>query len=345
MINGVTLPPLSSPPCDDHFISEIWGSRFYLPTLLFADEIGLFTFLATTPATAAQLAAEFSLGQNGMETVLGLLSALGFLERQQDGFHLSETTQHYMLRESPYYFGNILRGMSAQPFTAAGLQDLLVKERESDPESRQGWKAEEMPAAIAERVGAAVHAHSLPAALGVARKGDFTGIRRLLDIAGGSGCYCMTLSLHYADMHFTVLELPSVSRVIARYIAAYELEDRIDTVAADMFADSWPSGYDGIFFSDVFHNWNRATCLHLAQRSFAALPPGGRLFVHEMLLNKTKDAPLTVVAHSLHMLNLLGGRQYTMGELEDLLHEAGFVNISVTPTFSSYSLVTASKPA
>ncbi|HET8840320.1 MAG TPA: methyltransferase [Ktedonobacteraceae bacterium] len=344
MINGVTLPPLLSPPCDDHLISEVWGSRFYLPTLLLADEIGLFTFLATTPANAERLAAEFSLGQNGIEIVLDLLSALGFLERQQDGFHLSETTQHYMLPESPYYCGNILRGMNTQPFTAAGLKDLLVKEQESDPELQQGWKVEEMSAAITERVTAAVHAHALPSALGVAQKGDFTGVRRLLDIAGGSGCYCMALSLHYADMHFTVLELPSVSRVVARYIAAYGLEDRIDTVAVDMFTDSWPSGYDGIFFSDVFHNWQRANCLYLAQRSFAALPPGGRLFVHEMLLNETRNAPLTVVAHSMHMHNFLGGRQYTMGELEDLLHEAGFVNISVTPTFSSYSLVTASKP-
>jgi hypothetical protein len=349
MSNHSALPPLQAPPCDDHLISEIWGSRFYLPTVLFADEIGLFTRLAQAPATTEQVAEAFSLGKNGVETVLGLLSALGFLKQQQDGFHLSETTRYYLLRESPYYCGGILRGMSAQPFTPANLRELLEKERNSEGQSEQkaklAWKAGEMPEAVAERVTAAVHAHSLPAALGMAQKGDFTGVRRLLDVAGGSGSYCMALSLRYPETHFTVLELPSVAKVVERYIASYGLQDRIDTVAANMFTDPWPSDYDGILLSDVFHNWDRASCLHLAQRSFAVLPPGGRLFLHEMLLDEGKDGPLVVMAHSMHMLNLLGGKQYTASELEELLHEVGFKDVSVAPTFSSYALISASKPA
>ena len=73
-----------------------------------------------------------------------------------------------------------------------------------------------------------------------------------------------------------------------------------------MFTDPWPAGYDGIFFSNVFHDWDRASCLHLAKRSYAALPPGGRIFLHEVVLNDTKDGPLVAAAFSMEMLALRG---------------------------------------
>ena len=97
-------------------------------------------------------------------------------------------------------------------------------------------------------------------------------------------------------------------------------------------------------FSNVFHDWDRASCLHLAKRSFAALPPGGRIFLHEVLLNDTKDGPLVAVAFSMEMLQLRG-KQYSVEELDHLLQEVGFTGTTVTPTYAYYLLVSASKPA
>jgi hypothetical protein len=42
--------------------------------------------------------------------------------------------------------------------------------------------------------------------------------------------------------------------------------------------------YDAHFFSNVWHDWNEAQCANLAARSFKALPSGGRILLHEMLL-------------------------------------------------------------
>jgi O-methyltransferase domain len=86
-----------------------------------------------------------------------------------------------------------------------------------------------------------------------------------------------------------------------------------------------------------------ASCLQLAKRSFEALPPGGRLFLHEMVLNDTKDGPLVAVAFSMGMLALTG-KQYSVDELDQLLQEAGFTGTTVTPTYAYYSLVSATKP-
>jgi hypothetical protein len=81
-------------------------------------------------------------------------------------------------------------------------------------------------------------------------------------------------------------------------VVKYGLEDRIRTRAVDMFQDPWPTGYDGVLFGNIFHNWDVASCRVLAQWSFEILEPGGSIFLHEMPLNNTKDGPLTVACFS-----------------------------------------------
>ena len=98
----------------------------------------------------------------------------------------------------------------------------------------------------------------------------------------------------------------------------------VETRAADMFRQPWPTGYDALFFSNVWHDWNVRTCQWLAARAFDALPSGGRILLHEMLLATQ-------------------GQQFTAGELKAILDAAGFARIDVTHTHPYYSLVTGYK--
>src|SRR5436305_2096788 len=341
--------PLLAPTCDDRLIWEIWLSRYHLPALTVADQIGLFSFLAQSPATIEEVAVGLSLGPRGAEVLLGILSALGLLVQRQGHFHLSDEARTYLLAESPYYHGDILQILN-YPVTAATLREWLENDRaiacgggEEDVLIR-AWESGEMSPEMAAKVTSATHAHSFPAAMGVARNGDFSNVHRLLDVAGGSGCFCIALATRHPNMHFAVMELPTVCKLVEQYAATYGLQGRIETIAANMFTDPWPSGYDGVFFADIFHDWNRAQCLHLAKRSLEILPPGGRVFIHEVLLNDTKDGPLVAAAFSMTMLQLKG-KQYTARELAELLQVVGFIGVTVRPTYAYYSLVSASKPA
>src|SRR5262249_56971038 len=98
------------------------------------------------------------------------------------------------------------------------------------------------------------------------------------------------------------------------------------------FTDIWPSGYDGVLFSNIFHDWDRASCLRLARRSFDALPSGGRVYLHEILLGDTKDGPLPAATFSLMMLFATRGQQFTAQTMGELLGEAGFIDVGGTPT-------------
>jgi acetylserotonin N-methyltransferase len=145
-------------------------------------------------------------------------------------------------------------------------------------------------------------------------------------------------------MGLAVLELPPVCPLISDYARPYGVDARIKTVSADMFRDEWPSGFDAHLFSNVFHDWSVEKCRLLAKKSFAALPEGGRIYLHESLLNDGRDGPPLPALYSMVMIHLSEGKQYSASEYAALLTETGFVDISVTPTYGIFSFVVARKP-
>jgi hypothetical protein len=96
-------------------------------------------------------------------------------------------------------------------------------------------------------------------------------------------------------------------------------------------------------FGNIFHDWDRDTCRMLAKSAADALKPGGAVLLHEMLLDESRDGPLTVACFSVNMLLCERGRQYTATELHELLEQAGFTDFRSTPTFGYYSLIEARK--
>jgi hypothetical protein len=330
-------PPLELPTRDDRLLWDVWLSSFQFPTLVVADELGLFVLLESEAATAAMVAQGLSLGPRATEALLGVLTSLGFLARQRDHFHLTEVARHFLLPDSPYYWGPALCLLDSISVTPAGLRAAMKPEGPADQETPESHEH-------GEGFTAAMHSLHFPAAMGVALHGDFTGVRQVLDVGGGSGCFCIALALRYPQMRFTVMELPLTCQTAEKYIAAYTLQERIDTRTVDMWREPWPTGYDALFFGDIFHDWNQERCRYLTKRSFDTLPSGGRIYLHEMLLDQTKAGPLPAACYSMLMRMVTDGKQYSAGELERLLQEAGFEGMSVTPTYGYYSLVSARKP-
>ena len=94
----------------------------------------------------------------------------------------------------------------------------------------------------------------------------------------------------------------------------------------------------------IYHDWPLEKCRFLTEKSFASLPSGGRILVHEMLFNDDRTGPYSVAAVNITMLLWCTGQQYSGRELSDMLSEAGFKDIEVKPTFGYWSIVTGIKP-
>jgi acetylserotonin N-methyltransferase len=206
-----------------------------------------------------------------------------------------------------------------------------------------GWAAGEIAIGQATTIAASMHSHSLQAAIGAARSYDFTGIRRILDVGGGSGCFMIAFAQAHPRLRATVMELRSMCDVAERYIESGGVGERIDTLAVDMFRDPWPQGYDALFLSNVWHDWSFRTCAWLAARAYEALPSGGRIMLHEMLLDDDGAGPPTAAAFSMLMLLATQGQQFTFGELRGILENAGFEDVEAQHTAGYYSIVTGHK--
>ncbi|HZW54850.1 MAG TPA: methyltransferase [Nitrososphaerales archaeon] len=334
---------LSPPTCDDRSIWSAWLGVYSFPTLAVADEIGLFPLLKKEPLTAGQVSEKMSLGPRATEAMLGVLASIGFLMKRDEKFHTTPESENYLLPDSPYYCGGIIRLLRDMPFTYTALKGALLRDKPVVYGGRDLWKAHEMDPAQAELFTEAMQSISFPAAVSIAANGKFDGVQRVLDVAGGSGCYDIALALRYPDMRFTIMELPAICDITKKYVKRFSLEDRIDVLPANMFLDPWPKGYDAVFFSNIFHDWDLDSCMELVKKSYNALPRDGKIYLNEALLDDTKAGPPLITLYSMDMIYFTLGKQFTARELTDLLTAGGFEDVSITNPFSVYSLVCARK--
>jgi O-methyltransferase domain len=249
-----------------------------------------------------------------------------------------------MLKESPFYWGPFFSYMAQNLPLHQLLLDNVRGVGTGEGRPVQGWEDGRIDEELARRLTDFMHCHSIAPAVGLARACDFSGVRRLLDVGGGSGCYAFSLAAANPGMRASVMDLPTICRVADGYIAKAGVADRVDTIVVDMFREDWPAGYDCHFFANVFHDWSVDTCRELARSSFAALESGGRICLQEMLLDDTGDGPIQPVAFSLLMCLGTKGQQFTFAELADIVEGAGFTGTTAERSYGYYSLVTAYKP-
>jgi acetylserotonin N-methyltransferase len=340
------------PTSGDGMIWDTWLSIHYLPAVTVADELGVFKSLHESPAGAIELADRLGFDHRYTIAVLRMLKALGFLALREGVFQLTDPARLYLLKDSPFYWGHMLgTGQPQHTRLREGLQGQSPRgvpgqpgstEPPVGPGSSGSWASGQVDIERARRVAAAMQSHSLPAAIAMAHNSDFEGVRRLLDVGGGSGCYAIALARQNPGLECTIMELPAMCEVAQQYIREGGVTDTVDTVAVDMFRQPWPRGYDAMFFSNVFHDWNFETCRWLAERACEALEPGGRIYLHEMLLDDDGAGPVTAVSFSMLMLGTQG-QQFTLSELRGLLEAAGFRDVEAKATYGYYSLVVGKK--
>jgi hypothetical protein len=344
-----------APSTDDRRIWDLWLTGVYQGAIVAADDAGIFDALADQPATIDGLAQRLDYDVRATSIVLRLLAALDLATPRDDCFSLTDQGRLYLVKSSPFYWGHMMRvGVSEwhRDTVLAKLKDKGSAEAagpEGTPRvtgsgrAADGWAAGEIQIGQARDIAASMHSHSLPAAIGAARSYDFAGIRRILDVGGGSGCFMIAFAQAHPDLTATIMELRSMCDIAAGYLESAGVGARVDTLAVDMFREPWPKGCDAIFLSNIWHDWSVRTCAWLAERAYAALPRGGRIMLHEMLLDDDGAGPPTAAAFSLLMLLATQGQQFTFAEIKRILEDAGFEGVETTHTAGYYSITTGYK--
>ncbi|MES2623775.1 MAG: methyltransferase [Pseudomonadota bacterium] len=333
------------PVVDDTLVWDAWLALYKVPAISVALELEIFESLDAMPASAGELAERRGFNERGLKALLPMLKQLGFLMQHGAVYQLSEAGRHYMLKSSAFYWGGVFTRLAPTIVAHKLLLETVNNERENAAKNRpaDGWESGHVDMEMARQVTAFMHSHSVPAAVGMTHTCDFSGVRRVLDVGGGSGCFSIALARRYPTISCTIMELPTICTLAQQYVADAGVDAQIDTVTVDMFRQDWPKGYDAHFFSNIFHDWSIETCVELAKKSYAALAPGGCILLHEMLLDDNGTEPGPAVAFSLLMAMGTKGQQFTFAQLAEILQAAGFIDITWQQSYGYYSLVKAGK--
>ena len=352
---GTPVAKYEMPSTDDRRIWDLWLTGVQQGAIVAADEAGVFTALGERPATIQELATRLDFDFRATGVLVRLLASLGLVVSRNGEFQLTDQARIYLVKESPFYWGNMMR-VGVNAWTSQGMIDKL-KDKGSDyrpgPEAAastpagsapaEGWAAGKISIEMARMIAAGMHSHSLPAAVGAARNYDLGSVKRILDVGGGSGCFMIAMAQAHPDLKCTIMELTTMCEVAQSYIEAGEVAGQVDTTAVDMFREPWPKGYDAVFFSNVWHDWNFGTCTWLARKAHAILPVGGRIMLHEMLIDDNGSGPATAAGFSMMMLLGTQGQQFTFDELKGILETAGFSDVEAKHTAGHHSITTGYK--
>jgi len=277
------MPPIT----DVREISSIAYGFIGSKVLFSALNARLFELLAAGPRALPDLAAETGVAGNRLETLLTACTSLGLVERGPDGYRNAPASQQYLVAASPMYFGDYFRFQidrqiypllldldQALQGTATGtIYDMMKSPEEADYFSR------------------AQHAGSLGPAAVVAKQVDLAGAASLLDVAGGSGAFSITLCRRFPALRATVLDFPTVTPVAARYIAEAGLHDRITVVPGDALESAWPGGQDAVLLSYLLSAVAADAIPRLTRLAHDALRPGGQVLVHDFFVDDDRSGP------------------------------------------------------
>jgi (2Fe-2S) ferredoxin/SAM-dependent methyltransferase len=175
---------------------------------------------------------------------------------------------------------------------------------------------------------AAMHRNATERAPLLVRAVGADGVRRMLDVGGGSGAYAIAFARASAELNADVVDLAPVLAIARGHIQAAGLESRVHTSEGDLRRDDLGSGYNLALVSAICHMLSPEENRDLLRRCREALAPGGRIVIQDFLLNPEKTGPKFAALFSLNMLvGTERGASYSEQEYAAWLEETGFTDV------------------
>ena len=181
----------------------------------------------------------------------------------------------------------------------------------------------------ARRYHEATYSIGMGAARRFHRQVDLAGRRRIMDLGGGSGCYCIVAAKTYPAITAVVLDLPPVVEVTREFLAQNEVEDRVSAQACDFTADPLPTDADVAIMASNLPQYAREIVAKVVQRVYDALLPGGEFHLIGEMLDDDRKGPLAPALWGLsEAVSGSTGLAHTEGECIGYLENAGFAKVA-----------------
>ncbi len=296
--------------------------RGYMPSrcILTALELDIFTAVGDG-ANAEQIGTRIHANARAVGMLLNGLVALGLLSKSGNDYRNTHESARFFVQGSKDNHRNGLLHTANIWHRWSTLTDAVRNgtcvpiSRDDTPEWTRNFIAG-MQRHAKERAPLVVKA------LGTA------GVRRILDLGGGSGAYSIAFAKACPDVQCEILDVPEVVPLTAEYVSQAGVSAQVSLRAGDMLQDDFGSAYDIVMLNAICHMFSEEQNQDIFRRARQALAPNGRLVVQDFILNPDKAGPQHAALFSLNMLVATdAGASYSEVEYTRWMKAARFTEV------------------
>jgi O-methyltransferase domain/Dimerisation domain len=308
-----------------------------------ATELRIADLLAEGPRGVADLARERSVNEDALYRVLRALASVGVFDEIAPRRFALNPAAATLRSDTPGSLYDMVRWIS-DPFHLRVYADAMHSVTTGDTAVKKAVGVEVFEyfsknpelSRVFNNAMTSFSAVVVPAAL---EAYDFSGIRVLVDVAGGHGGVLTGILDQHPAMRGILCDLDHVIAGARQRIGSVGLQDRIDCVTADIFA-AVPAGGDAYLMKHIIHDWDDQRAGLILRNIRKVLPKNGRVILLESVL-APGNAPDFGKILDLEMLLLPGGRERTADEFRALFAANGFELTKIVPTKSPLAVVEA----
>lgn len=290
-----------------------------------AVQLKIFDYL-DEPKTFEQVSDKIGSHPRNTMFFLNALTACRLIEKK-DGFYKNlPVAQTFLVQKGLAYLGNVFEFQDKMlESMLADLPGLIIdgpeeKNRESVG-SEKRWTALAEILADNARSGAAQQAAEL-----VSEIPEFPGFKKMLDLGGGPGIFCMAMVDKHLSMKGVVFDREPVTKIASEYISQAGMKNRIDVLSGDFTKDSIGSGYDFIWASSTLNFAGDQLDL-VIKKIYDALNPNGVFISFAEGVTNEGTSPVSYVIGTIAGFLTSTMSPLQQGVVADAMVNAGFKSV------------------
>ncbi len=334
----------SKPRVDTVRLQRVSKAFWESAALFSAIELGVFTAIERGSNNVAAVAATLEIEEVNAERLLTVLAAMELIAREGETFTNAPDVARFLVEDSPSYAGAWML-FSKPRWSDWGELTRHLRVRAED-QRVLGRYDDSFDVPAARRYHEATYSVGMGAARRFHKQVDLSGRAKIMDLGGGSGCYCIVGAKTHTGLKAEVLDLPAVVEVTREFIAENGVADHVSASACDFTKDPLPQDADVAIMASNLPQYGREIIGGVVQRVYDALLPGGEFHLIGETIDADRSGPLAPALWGLaEAVSHSTGLAHTVDECVGYLEAAGFQNVSANEFIpQTLTRITGSKP-
>ena len=213
--------------------------------LLTGIELNIFSILDKHLLTSSEISKIIGSDERSTDRLLNALVALGFLRKTHGKFYNNENASQFLVKGKEGFMGGLFH--TNELWKRWSTLTKAVKKGASvydGKDTSDDWT---------ESFIAAMHYRAVKEAKILSMMIEFAGVKKMLDVGGGSGAFSMQFIEKNPEMKSVVFDLPSVIPLTQNYTDSFKYKNNIEYITGNYLNDDFGNEYDLILLSAIVH--------------------------------------------------------------------------------------------